>query len=109
MDILYTVLAVTVSLLSVFGAWCAIKFPIEAFFSSGKVVAAVELNNEKDAEMLDVLLHEAHSAFFRKGNRRIVVLIDAALLESCLGTDGVPNDRTLRLLDQYGAVYRVLG
>lgn len=108
MDILYTVLAVTVSLLSVFGLWCAIKFPIEAFFASGQVVAAVELRNEKDAEMLDVLLHEAHSAFFRKGMRRIVVLIDASLMNGCIGQDGVPFEKVLELLARYGAEYRII-
>lgn len=108
MDILYTVLAVTVSLLSVFGLWCAVKFPIEAFFSSGKVVAAIVLENEKDAEMLDVLLHEAHSAFFRKGNRRTVVLIDRGLLQGVLGEDGVLDDATLELLARYGAQYRII-
>ncbi|MBE6698239.1 MAG: hypothetical protein E7581_06935 [Ruminococcaceae bacterium] len=108
MDILYTVLAVTVSLLSVFGLWCAVKFPIEAFFSSGKVVAAIELTNEKDAEMLDVLLHEAHSAFFRKGMRRIIVLIDVSLVHGCLGTEGIPDEKTLELLARYGADYRIM-
>ena len=108
MDMIYTVLAVTVSLLSVFGLWCAVKFPIEAFFSSGQVVAAVELKNEKDAEMLDVLLHEAHSAFFRKGMRRIVVLIDEQLLYGVMGTDGVPHQDVLELLAYYGAEYRVM-
>ena len=108
MELFYPVLAVTVSLLSVFGLWCAIKFPIEAFFSSGKVVAAVEINNEKDAEMLDVLLHEAHSAFFRKGMRRIVVLIDEQLLYGVMGTDGVPHQDVLELLAYYGAEYRVM-
>ena len=87
MDIFYTVLAVTVSLLSVFGLWCAVKFPLEAFFASGQVVAAVELRNEKDAEMLDVLLHEAHSAFFRKG---------------------MPFEKVLELLARYGAEYRII-
>ena len=108
MDILYTVLAVTVSLLSVFGLWCAVKFPLEAFFSSGQVVAAVELNNENDAEMLDVLLHEAHSAFFRKGMRRIIVLIDVSLMQGCLGKDGVPYEKTLELLARYGADFRII-
>ena len=108
MELFYPVLAVTVSLLSVFGLWCAIKFPIEAFFSSGKVVAAVEINNEKDAEMLDVLLHEAHSAFFRKGMRRIIVLIDVSLVYGCLGTEGIPDEKTLELLARYGADYRIM-
>ena len=108
MDIIEAVLAVTVSLLAVFGLWCAIKFPIEAFFSSGQVVAAVELKNEKDAELLDVLLHEAHSAFFRKGMRRIIVLIDVSLMDGCIGRDGVPYEKTLELLARYGAEYRII-
>lgn len=108
MELFYPVFAVTVSLLSVFGLWCAIKFPIEAFFSSGKVVAAVEINNEKDAEMLDVLLHEAHSAFFRKGMRRVIVLIDVSLMQGCLGKDGVLYEKTLELLARYGADFRII-
>lgn len=108
MEVWDTVLAVTVSMLAVFGLWCAIKFPIEALLSSGRVVAAIELRNEKDAEMLDVLLHEAHSAFFRRGMRRIVVLIDASLLQGCIGADGVPDEQTLELLAYHGAEYRVI-
>ena len=108
MEILDMLLAVAVSMLAVFGLWCAIKFPIEALFSSGRVVAAIELRNQKDAELLDVLLHEARSAFFRKGMRRIVVLIDEPLLYGSIGTDGVPNEQVLELLAYYGADYRVI-
>ena len=108
MEILDTLLAVTVSMLAVFGMWCAIKLPVDALLSSGRVVAAVWLKNEKDAEMLDVLLHEAHSAFFRKGMRRIVVLIDEQLLYGVMGTDGVPHQDVLELLAYYGAEYRVM-
>ncbi len=108
MGILDTLLAVIVSMLAVFGLWCAIKFPLEALFSSGRVIASIELRNEKDAEMLDVLLHEAHSAFFRKGMRRVVVLIDRPLLYGVIGHDGVPGERILELLAYYGAEYRVI-
>ena len=108
MEIVDTLLALAVSMLAVFGLWCAVKFPIEAFFSSGRVVAAIELRNQKDAELLDVLLHEARSAFFRKGMRRIVVLIDASLLDGVIGTDGVPSRQVLELLAYYGAEYRVI-
>ncbi|MBQ7380239.1 MAG: hypothetical protein IJW70_11255 [Clostridia bacterium] len=108
MDTLYTLLSVAVSLLAVFGLWCAIKFPVEAFFSSGQVVAAIELRNEKDAEMLDVLLHEAHSAFFRKGMRRIIVLIDISLMNGCVGREGVLHESVLELLARYGAEFRII-
>ena len=108
MEILDTLLAVTVSMLAVFGLWCAIKLPVDALLSSGRVVAAVWLKNEKDAEMLDVLLHEAHSAFFRKGMRRIIVLIDVSLVQGCIGSDGVPDEKTLELMARYGAEYRII-
>ena len=108
MEILDTLLAVTVSMLAVFGLWCAIKLPVDALLSSGRVVAAVWLKNEKDAEMLDVLLHEAHSAFFRKGARRVIVLIDVSLTNGCIGQDGVPFEATLELLARYGAEYRII-
>ena len=108
MEILDTLLAVAVSMLAVFGLWCAIKFPMEALCASGRVVAAIELKNQKDAELLDVLLHEARSAFFRKGMRRIVVLIDAPLLYGVIGTEGVPSEQILELLAYYGAEYRVI-
>lgn len=109
MEIVDTLLALVVSMLAVFGLWCAVKFPMEALFSSGRVVAAIELRNEKDAELLDVLLHEARSAFFRKGMRRIVVLIDASLLDGVIGKEGVPDEQVLELLAYYGADYRVIG
>ena len=108
MDILYTLLAVTVSLLSVFGLWCAFRLFLDAFRASGKVVTAIEINNRKDAEMLDVLLHEAHSAFFCQTNARTLVLIESSLLYGCLGTDGVPSPETLELLACFGARYRVV-
>ncbi|MBO5757345.1 MAG: hypothetical protein J6S28_06590 [Clostridia bacterium] len=109
MEIIDTLLALVVSMLAVFGLWCAVKFPMEAFFSSGRVVAAIELKNKEDAELLDVLLHEARSAFFRKGMRRIVVLIHEPLLHGVIGRDGVPNEQILELLAYYGADYRVIG
>ena len=38
----------------------------------------------------------------------IVVLIDAQLLQGCLGTDGVPSEQVLELLAHFGADYRVM-
>lgn len=108
MHILDTLLAVTLSMLAVFGLWCALKLIGETLFSHKCLVAAIEITNEKDAEMLDVLLQQAHSAFFRQRMRRIVVLIDAPLLYGRMGHDGVPSERILELLAYYGAEYRVI-
>ena len=108
MYILETLLAVTLSMLAVFGLWCALKLIGETLFSHKCLVAAIEITNEKDAEMLDVLLQQAHSAFFCQRMRRMVVLIDAPLLYGRMGHDGVPNERILELLAYYGAEYRVM-
>ena len=108
MEFIDTLLAVTVSMLAVFGLWCAIKLLFEMLFSPKCLVVAIELTKEKDAEMLDVLLQQAHSAFFCQRIRRIVVLIDAQLLQGCLGTDGVPSEQVLELLAHFGADYRVM-
>ena len=109
MDIWDTLLAVIVSMLAVFGLWCAIKVLGDLIFAPRCLMAAIEIKNEKDAEMLDVLLQQAHSAFFCQRIRRIVVLIDAQLLQGCLGTDGVPSEQVLELLAHFGADYRVMG
>lgn len=106
--ILNTLLAVTVSMLAVFGLWCAIKLASEAWLTPRCMMTAIEITNEKDAEMLDVLLQQAHSAFFRKTKGRTVVLISAGLLQGCLGTDGVPDRALLELLARFGAIYRII-
>ena len=108
MYILETLLAVTLSMLAVFGLWCALKLIGETLFSHKCLVAAIEITNEKDAEMLDVLLQQAHSAFFCQRSRRIVVLFDTPLLYGRLGHDGVPSEHVLELLAFYGAEYRVI-
>ena len=101
-------LAITVSMLAVFGLWCTLKMIGEMWFSHDCLCVAIEMKNEKDAEMLDVLLQQAHSAFFRQSRHRIVVLIDAPLLYGRMGHDGVPSEQVLELLAYYGAEYRVI-
>ena len=108
MMIFNTLLAVTVSMLTVFGLWCAIKLASEALLVPRCIMTAIEIKDEKDAEMLDVLLQQAHSAFFRQGKGRTVVLISPKLLEGCLGTQGTPGEELLGLLARYGAVYKVI-
>ena len=101
-------LAITVSMLAVFGLWCALKMIGEMLFSHDCLCVAIEITNEKDAEMLDVLLQQAHSAFFCQRSRRVVVLFDAPLLYGRIGHDGIPSEQLLELLAYYGAEYRVI-
>ena len=103
-----TLLAVMVSMLAVFGMWCALKLLGEIWFSHDCLYVAIEITNEKDAEMLDVLLQQAHSAFFCQRSRRVVVLFDAPLLYGRIGHDGIPSEQLLELLAYYGAEYRVI-
>ena len=76
----------------------------------GRVIAspfcvAVSVRDEKDADLLDMQLHEAASAFFQKRGMRIIILISAHLFEN--GTvgnaDGTLYKRFSTLAEQYCA------
>ena len=88
---------------AVFGLWCVIRMAAEIFFSPPQIAVAVEIRNEEDAEMLDVLLHEAGSAFLRKGKARLVVLLASDLMDGTvgMGEDLLPEYQ--ELLDLYHA------
>lgn len=96
---------VAVALLAVFGLYCAVKIGLEWLFFPCNVVIAVEVNTREDADMLDVLLHEAESASFRKKSRRTVVLISVDLMDGTVGFDDVLLEEYEELLDRYGADY----
>ena len=94
-----------IACLSVFGFYCLLKTLLECFFSSERLWIAVEVREEKDADMLDMLLHEADSAFFRKGGMKTVVLFSSSLFENGIvgSTDGVLYDEYAALVDEYAA------
>ena len=88
---------------AVFGLWCVIRMAAEIFFSPQQIAVAVEIRNEEDAEMLDMLLHEARSAFLRKGKARLVVLLSSELMEGTVGEGEDLYPEYQELLDLYDA------
>lgn len=99
------ILMVGLACFAVFGFCCFIQMVLDCLFSSGRFWITVKIKDEKDADMLDMLLHEADSAFFRKHGTRTVVLISSALFENeTVGSaDGVLYDRYAELIEAYAA------
>ena len=89
--------------LAVFGFYCAVHILTEWIFAPEQVTVAIEIREKKDAEMLDMLLHEAASAFFRKGRSRIVILLSADLMDGTVGRGEDLYSEYREILDQYGA------
>lgn len=96
-------LAVAAALFAVFGFWCALHMFAECLFASEQIAVAIEIREKKDAEMLDMLLHEARSAFLRKGKARIVVLLSSDLMDGTVGEGEALSGAYQDLLDFYGA------
>ena len=100
--LLQVILEVLVALFAVFGFYCALRAFADLMWSSKQLYIAIEIQSREDADMLDVLLHEAHSALFRKG-RRIVVLLSAVLMDGTVGVGEDLLEPYAELLDRYGA------
>ena len=96
------VLEVLAAMFAVFGFYCAMRMAVDLLWKPSQICIAVTVQNKKDAEMLDVLLHEAYSAFFRKG-RRIVVLLSAELMDGTVGVGEELLEKYSDLLQSYGA------
>ena len=97
-----TILDVAAALLAVFGFYCALRMVADLFWNPKQICVAVKVQNKEDAEMLDVLLHEAYSAFFRKG-RRIAVLLSSELMDGTVGLGEELFEKYSDLIDTYGA------
>ena len=97
-----TILDVAAALLAVFGFYCALRMVADLFWNPEQVCIAVTVQNKEDAEMLDVLLHEAYSAFFRKGHR-IVVLLSGELMDGTVGVGEEVFEKYSDLIQTYGA------
>ncbi len=100
--LLHLILEISAALFAVFGFYCALRTVADLFWAPKQLYAAIEVQNKEDAEMLDVLLHEAYSAFFRKGHR-IVVLLSASLMDGTVGVGEELFDAYSDLLERYGA------
>ena len=96
---------VGIAFLAVFGFCCLVQTVMDRVFSSKRFWITIKIKDEKDADMLDMLLHEAESAFFRRKTSRAVVLISSILFENgTMGTsDGVLYDRYANLIEDYAA------
>ena len=96
------ILDVSVAMLSGFGFYCALRTVVDMLWSPKQLYVAIEVRTSEDADMLDVLLHEAYAAFFRKG-KQIVVLFSNELMNGTVGEGEQLYDKYSDLLDTYGA------
>ena len=95
-------LEASAAMFAVFGFYCALRMAADLFWNPKQIAIAVEVRNTKDAEMLDVLLHEAYSAFFRKGHR-IVVRLSGELMDGTVGVGEELFEKYSDLIQTYGA------
>lgn len=94
-----------VALLAAFGFCCALQTVLDRIFQPRNLSLAVEIRGREDADMLDMLLHEASSASFCLGRRRITVLISHELMDGTVGFGGRLLEEYQELLDAHGAVW----
>ena len=98
-----TILEVVAALFAVFGFACAVRMLTEVLFAAEQISVAVEIKTKEDADMLEMLLHEAQSAFLRKGHARLTVLLSTELMDGTVGAGEELSDDIVELLDRYGA------
>lgn len=96
---------VAIACLAVLGFCCLICTALSLLGFGRALRFAVTVKDEKDADMLDVHLHEAESAFFRKRGTRTVVLFSHHLFDRGVvgSADGVLYDRYAEMLAYYDA------
>ena len=99
------ILQIMIAFFSVFGFCSALQTVLDIVFTSKHYWITVKVRDEKDADMLDMLLHEAASAFFKKRGTRTVVLISSSLFQNgTVGSaDGILYDRYAELIEEYEA------
>ena len=99
----YFILEATVALLAGYGFYCALRAFANLLGVPRQLMVAIEVQTKEDADMLDVLLHEAYSAFFQKKRARVVVLFSQTLMDGTIGHGEDLFDKYSDLLDVYGA------
>ena len=99
MQLYYVILA----LFAVFGFFCAVRIFAERIWIPEQLVVAIEILDLEDAEMLDMLLHEAVSAFSRRRAMRVVILLSASLMDGRVGEGDELLPEYRALLERYGA------
>lgn len=91
------------ALLAAFGFCCALHMILDRIFQPRNLSLAVEIRSREDADMLDMLLHEARSASFCLGREQITVLIPFSLMDGTVGLEGKLLEEYRELLEMYGA------
>ncbi len=94
---------VILSAFAAFGFCCAVRLFAEWTWSPEQLVIAIEIQNQEDAEMLDMLLHEVFSASLRRRGMRVTVLLSASLMDGRVGEGEELLPEYRELLDCYGA------
>ena len=94
---------VGVAMFAAYGIYCALKALAELLFPTRQIAVAVEVRTPDDAEKLDLLLHEARMAFWRRGGTRTVVLLSADLMDGRVGRGDELFAQYDELLERYGA------
>ena len=94
---------VGVALFATFGFICAVKMLLELFLLPQQISVAIEIRKKEDADMLDMLLHEARSAFLKKGHARLIVLLSTDLMDGTVGEGEMLFDEFADLIDSFGA------
>lgn len=99
----HLIVEIAVAIFAVFGFYCALRWVADLLFLPKQPALAIEIREKEDADMLNVLLHEAYSAFLHRRQVRIVVLISSALMNGVLGEGEELYDSYAALLERYGA------
>ncbi len=94
---------IAVALFAVYGFYCALRMLADLLWAPKQLCVAVRVQTREDADMLDVLLHEADSAFFANRRASICVLVSAALMDGTIGLGDELFDPYAELLEEYNA------
>jgi len=83
---------------ALFGLVSAVELIVEACYPERRIFAVVEIRDEKDAEVLDLLLAEAKRTSVRPSSARVGVLLSERLLHK----GEIPKEM-LDIMERYGA------
>lgn len=100
MDTLQILFYVIVAALSVIGFYGVIHALLEGLMLPAPIATAVVLAGDTSPEELDILLCEARRA--PVGRRRVILLVDTALLEGTVGERGTLYPAYEEMVAKYG-------
>lgn len=92
-----------IALMAAFGFCCALRTVLDWIFPLRTLSLAVEIRTREDADMLDMLLHEARSASFCPTLGRITVLFDVSLMDGTVGFGDVLLEEYREQIERFAA------